>query len=162
MPFGSGSKSAQTPSESSQQSPSNKKGALQQTLAGLGAATQYRVYHKWRKVGQVAKKGMPHHSQVFICDTSGNELANFGLFGDSAGSVVYANEQHDPNNPYNTSTSYSPNPITVTGAQIDNALTSASLKCGPDYKLLHNNCQKFARLFMTALGAKHDRELFHP
>ena len=84
------------------------------------------------------------------------------MFGDSNDSVVHTGDQNDPNNPYHASTSYSPNPITVTDAQMDNALTSASLKCGPDYKLLHNNCQISARLFMTALGAKHDRELFHP
>ena len=162
MPFGIGSRSAQTPSESSQQSNSNVKGALQQTIAGLDAATQYKVYHKWRKVGNVAKKGMPHHSQIFICDVADNAISNFGLFGDDDGKVVYGDETEDPNNPYHVSTSYKPNPITVYGLQIEQALTRASLKCGPDYKLLHNNCQKFARLFMIELGASHSRELFHP
>ena len=42
------------------------------------------------------------------------------------------------------------------------AYISTCRKCGPEYKLLHNNCQKFGRLLMTALGASHSRELFHP
>lgn len=162
MPFGSGSKSAQTPSESSQQSKSNTKGALQAAAAGLDAGTQYQVYHKWRKVGSVAKKGMPHHSQIKIYNAANQQVADFGLFGDDNGSVVYGDDDDDPLNPYHTSSSYKPNPRTATGLQIEQAIASASLKCGPDYKLLHNNCQKFARLFMIALGSSHNRELFHP
>jgi hypothetical protein len=30
-----------------------------------------------------------------------------------------------------------------------------------DYDIFANNCQKYARLFMTELGAKHYRRLFH-
>ena len=162
MPFGIGSKSAQTPSESSQQSNSNTKGAFLHLIAGLNDATQYRVYHKWRKVGDVAQRGMPHHSQIFICNTADVEVLNFGLFGDANGMVEYCNDGNDPNNPYHTSTSYKPNPKVATGREITAAINRAQLKCGPNYKLLHNNCQKFARIFMTALGSSHSRELFHP
>jgi hypothetical protein len=162
MPFGSGSKSAQTPSESSQQSPSNTKGALQAAAAGLSPGMQYRVFHKWRKVGSVAKKGMPHHSQIFIVNAVDQAVRDFGLFADDNGNVVYQDDPVDQLTPYHTSTSYAPNPCIATGAKIEQAIASASLKCGPNYKLLHNNCQKFARLFMIALGSSHSRELFHP
>lgn len=161
MPFGLGSKSAQTPSESSQQSKSNTHNVAL-TIAGLDQNTQYRVYHMWRKVGSVAKRGMPHHSQIFITDLNDNWLRSLGLFANAQGMVVYEEEWNDPNNPYNLSTSYKPNPCVVTGQQIDQAVQDATLKCGPEYKLLHNNCQKFARLLMTALEASHNRELFHP
>lgn len=161
MPFGLGSKSAQTPSESSQQSKSNTNNVYQE-LAGLVQDQQYRVYHCWRKVGNVAKRGMPHHSQVFITDLNDQHVGNIGLFGDDDGMVVYVDDQNDPVNPYHVSTSYKPNPVTATGAEIEQAYIDTTRKCGPQYKLLHNNCQKFARLLMTALGASHNRELFHP
>jgi hypothetical protein len=165
MPFGSGSKSAQTPSESSQQSASNAGGpavVVAAMVAGLAHATQYRVYHKWRKVGSVAKRGMPHHSQIFITTLPDVDVVNFGLFADDDGNVVFESEDNDPVNPFHTSSSYNPNPKTATGLQIIQAVNATSIKCGPKYALLQNNCQKFARLLMTALGASHSRELFHP
>ena len=161
MPFGLGSKSAQTPSESSQQSPSNTHGVAQ-AMAGLDQNTQYRVYHMWRKVGSVAKRGMPHHSQLFVTDLNDNWLRSIGLFANDQGIVVYEEEWNDPVNPYNLSTSYRPNPCVATGNQIEQAIHDTMLKCGPEYKLLQNNCQKFARLLMTALGSSHNRELLHP
>ena len=162
MPFGIGSKSAQTPSESSQQSESNIRGAIRHGIAGIDQHTQYKVCHKWRKVGSVAKKGMPHHSQIFIYNMADNEIRNLGLFSDENGMVEYGKDVNDPLNPYHVSSSYEPNPCVVTGLEIEQAISSASLECGPNYKLLHNNCQKFARLLMTQLGASHSRELFHP
>lgn len=165
MVFGIGSKSAQTPSESSQQSPSNtdKTGRdVAGMLAGLDDGTNYKVYHKWRKVGSVAQRGMPHHSQIFVTDVNDADILNFGLFGTEDGTVVFASDDENAANPYHTSTSYRPNPVTATGQAIEQAFIRASRKCGPEYKLLHNNCQKFARLLMTELGASHDRELFHP
>lgn len=41
------------------------------------------------------------------------------------------------------------------------ACVATRQKPGPDYKLLHNNCQEFDRLFMTELGASHKRGFFH-
>jgi hypothetical protein len=161
-----GSKSAQTPSESSQQSKSNRDNAgahVGGQLNALDATTQYKVIHKWRKVGSVAKRGMPHHSQVFVTTMADVEILNFGLFGDEDGDVVFGDDTDDPvNNPYHASSSYRPNPIVATGHDIEQAYIKVRRQCGPEYKLLHNNCQKFARLLMTALGASHHRELFHP
>lgn len=160
-----GSKSAQTPSESSQQSTSNTDTAgahVGGKLNALDATTQYKVVHKWRKVGSVAQRGMPHHSQVFVTTLTDVEVLNFGLFGDQNGQVVFVDDTDDPVNPYHESSSYRPNPVTATGQVIEQAYIAVRRKCGPDYKLLHNNCQKFARLLMTELGASHHRELFHP
>ncbi|WP_156648869.1 hypothetical protein [Massilia sp. Leaf139] len=50
----------------------------------------------------------------------------------------------------------------ATGKQIKEAFLKARSQCGYDYRLLSNNCQTFARLFMLALGAKHERQLMHP
>lgn len=190
MRFGRGSRSAQTPSESSQESKSyanrdkDPLRRLQQIVARLIDDQEYKVFHKWRKVGatkrsmfgQLAHSVTPHHSQIFIhyksdlYDFLEYKVVDFGLFCGEDNYVVYE-EDHSGyddvdedyyNNAYRVSTSYSPNPCVVTGVQIKQALAAASLKCGPDYQLLHNNCQKFARLFMTALGSSHARGLFHP
>jgi hypothetical protein len=161
MPFGVGSRSAQTPNESIQQSRSNRVGGPAHAVAGLDDNTQYRVYHKWRKCGQVEQRGTPHHSQIFITDMNGNEVCNFGLFQNN-GVVVYGDDVDDPMVPYHVSSSYKPNPIVRTGLQIQQAVAATVVQCGPDYDLLYNNCQKFGRLFMTALGAAHSREFFHP
>lgn len=172
MPFGLGSRSAQTPSESSQQAQSNQyvagaggNDAAAVKVAGWIAALpagNYKVCHKWRKVGDDYVKGTPHHSQIFVTDLNDKVLFNFGLFSNSSGKVIFDDDKDRPTNPYKPSSSYSPNPLTVSQTALANAFTSVRAKCGADYKLLHNNCQKFGRLLMQALGAKHNRHLFHP
>lgn len=164
MPFGLRSRSAQTPSESSQQSKSNRsKADTGGRINGLDPAATYKVHHFWRKVGSVAKRGMPHHSQIFVATDTGEWILSFGLFGDDDGQVVFDSEWDDnPTNPYVLSSSYTPNPVTVTGAVLEQAFINCTRMCGPEYKLLHNNCQKFARLVMIELGAGHNRHLFHP
>ncbi|MBK8101099.1 MAG: hypothetical protein IPK26_28780 [Planctomycetes bacterium] len=164
MPFGSRSRSAQTPSESSQQSKSNRDpNGIGGQINGLDPAANYLVYHGWRKVGSVAKRGMPHHSQLFVQTEGGDWVLSFGLFGNDDGEIVIESEWDDnAANPYVWSKSYKPNPVTVTGAALEQAYIKVTRMCGPEYKLLHNNCQKFARLMMIELGAGHDRHLFHP
>lgn len=172
MPFGLGSRSAQTPSESSQQAQSNQyvaeaggNDAAALKVAGwieALAAGNYKVAHKWRKVGADYVKGTPHHSQIFVLDMNDNLLFNFGLFSDSVGKVIFTDDHDRPTNPYKTSSSYSPNPLTVSQTALATAFNKVRAQCGADYKLLHNNCQKFGRLLMQALGAKHNRHLFHP
>lgn len=162
-----GSRSAQTPSESSQDSRSNRGGGgdhhdIAGRLHALEDNTNYLVWHMWRKVGQVAQKGMPHHSQIYVTNNAGDEILNFGLFADGGGDVVFVVDEWTDDNPYNVSTSYKPNPVTVTGLVLHQQFIASVTMCGPKYKLLHNNCQKFARHLMTSIGAKHHRHLFHP
>ncbi|MGS4945247.1 hypothetical protein ACVDG3_07190 [Meridianimarinicoccus sp. RP-17] len=161
-----GSRSAQTPSESSQESRSNRGGGGDDTevagkLAALDDATNYTITHRWRKVGSVDVKGAPHHSQVFLQNAGGDLMFSFGLFADEDGKVVLI-EHFEPLERYHLSTSYKPNPVQKSGLEIKQAFAAAKQKCGPDYKLLHNNCQKFARIFMQTIGSKHHRHLFHP
>jgi len=62
---------------------------------------------------------------------------------------------------YRVSTSYSPNPVVKSGTEVLAAFDYAIDKTAERYNVLTNNCQKFARIFMTQLGAKHKRKLFH-
>jgi hypothetical protein len=164
MPFGFGSRSAQTPSESSADSNTDKAGRrIAGELDGINPDDPYKVYHKWRKTGGKPRRGMPHHSQIFVTTFLDNKpVLNFGLFQDDGQVVFLQEDSEDPANPYHVSSSYKPNPVIVRGDQIEDAFNFTCQQCGPKYKLLHNNCQKFGRILMTFLGASHDRELFHP
>lgn len=164
-----GSRSAQTPSESSQQAASNQLGEnnshyieLSGFLMGNESKT-YQVFHKWRKVGSASAPGAVHHSQIFVVDPDRDfEVQNFGLFSNSEGNVVFEKDNGFDTPEYHVSASYKPNPVQATGKEIVSALANCSARCGPKYKLLHNNCQKYARLVMTTLGAKHHRDPLHP
>lgn len=164
MPFGFGSRSAQTPSESSADSNIDTAGRqVAGLLDAINAKGRYKVYHKWKKVGGKPKRGMPHHSQIFVTTFEDDmPIVNFGLFAVGTQVMIRDVAGNDPTNPYHVSTSYKPNPVIVRGEQIEDAFNYTSQQCGPKYKLLHNNCQKFGRILMTFLGASHDRELFHP
>ena len=81
MVFGIGSKSSQTPSEGSQQAGSNtdREGRLLGgMLSAITPGRKYYVCHNWRKVGDVAKRGMAHHSQIFVTYSDGSAAVNFG------------------------------------------------------------------------------------
>jgi len=62
---------------------------------------------------------------------------------------------------YTASTSYSPNPVVKSGNELLAAYDHAVGSMAERYDTLTNNCQKFARIFMTRLGAKHNRHFFH-
>lgn len=163
---------SRTPNESIQESHSNtaagasgnglKTGAIDTGLVTeitklLRAGTQVRVSHRYRHF--TANPGLTdgHHSQLFVEDMAGEVLFNFGLWSDD-GKVVFgsdASEQY-----YKVSTTYTPNPVPVTPQKLLEAFLATRRKAGPDYKLLHNNCQKFGRLFMEELGATHSRKWF--
>lgn len=153
--------SAQTPSESSQDSSNHAAAATQ--VAGIIhalAAGNYRAVHVWKPTAP----GSPtHHSHIQIRDAGGEDLFHFGLF-DSGGMahIIGGPGTAQSRNGYTVSTSYRPNPAQVSDVQIAAAYATALNACGGKYRLLHNNCQKFARKFMTALGVKHHRKLFHP
>lgn len=153
--------SAQTPSESSQDSSNHAAAAT--TVAGIIeglAAGNYRAVHVWKPTAP----GSPtHHSHIQIRDDRGADLFHFGLFADGGIARIMGGPGTAPSrNGYAESDSYRPNPAQVTDVQIATAYTRALNACGGKYRLLHNNCQKFARKFMTALGVKHYRKLFHP
>lgn len=168
MPFGFSFKSkSRTPSERSQQSKSNLDTSGRNVagiLNGIDPQERIKVYHKWRKVGSKASKTAPHHSQIWVTTFPDDQpIVNFGLFQGDDGVVEFLQDEDDmPTNPYHVSSSYKPNPVIVRGEQLEDAFNYTSQQCGPKYKLLMNNCQKFGRILMTFLGASHDRELFHP
>jgi hypothetical protein len=106
---------------------------------------------------------MPHHSQIFVATGADVVVLNFGLFSNNGQVVFDVDGPELPTNPYHVSTSYRPNPVVnVTKETLLWAYLHTCQQCGPEYKLLHNNCQKFGRILMTNLGASHHRELFHP
>jgi hypothetical protein len=155
-----GSKSAQTPSESSQESSSSGAAATEVAghLNGLGAGN-YHVVHIWKPTAP----GSPaHHSQIQIRTTGDVPLFHFGLFNDDGKAVIMGGPgaAHSGSG-YTLSTSYKPNPMAVSKAQIEAAYQRALDSCGTKYGLLTNNCQKFGRKFMTALGSSHHRKMFH-
>lgn len=119
---------------------------------------QFRISHRFRHF--TANPGLlsAHHSQIFIQNMGGDILFNFGLWMNDSGKVVFGQDERQDF--YKESTTYKPNPVTVTPQRFLEAFLATRRKCGPDYKLLHNNCQKFGRLFMEELGAKHSRRLF--
>jgi hypothetical protein len=150
---GSSGRSAQTPSESSQSSSSSGTvDELDVRINQLVAGTQYQIYHVW--------KGKPHHSHIRLREFNGAPRINFGLFNSDGDATIVCKVVEG--NGYNVSASYRANPVLATGAQIAAAYTSAINACGGKYSLFGNNCQKFARLFMTNLGSVHRRQLFHP
>ena len=163
--FGIGSRSAQTPSESSQNSDDGGGGLDTSGIAGriqalVNAGTLCNVHHMWRKVTAGA---ITHHSQIFISNRANGFLVlNFGLWMGANGTVEFARDEDRKIRWYTQSDTYSPNPVPVTPLQLQQAFINTQQMCGPEYKLLHNNCQKFARLFMTQIGASHNRSLFHP
>ena len=173
-----GSRSAQTPNESIQQAGSyTDRNGVHQTAQGTMDRTAsilltlrwnhtYQVVHKWRKV---APGALAHHSHIFVYDQHGAHVVQFGVFRNRAGQTVFGWDggNHGPiaddgGVPYHVSSSYRPNPLQATGQDIAAAFVKTQDECGPEYSTLHNNCQKFARLFMTKLGARHHRSLFHP
>ncbi|WP_172319071.1 hypothetical protein [Paraburkholderia solitsugae] len=163
--FGIGSKSAQTPSESSQNSDAGGGGLDTSGIAGhiqalVNANMPCNVHHMWRKV---AAGAITHHSQIFVSNRGNGFLVlNFGLWMGDNDTVEFATDEAKNIKWYTQSDTYRPNPVSVTALALQQAFLNTRQKCGPDYKLLHNNCQKFARLFMTELGASHNRSLFHP
>lgn len=124
----------------------------------LRAGTQVSISHRFRHF--TANPGLTdvHHSQIFVENAGGDVLFNFGLWTDDSGKILFG--QDDRPEYYKTSSTYTPNPVNVSPQKFLEAFVATRRKCGPDYKLLHNNCQKFARLFMTELGATHSRKLF--
>ncbi|MCD9087846.1 hypothetical protein [Stenotrophomonas sp. SY1] len=161
-----GSRSAQTSNESAQNSDAGGGGAVENAVKGyitaaMNSGNPVQVHHMWRKLSRDGGFLTPHHSQLFVTNLNGVILFNFGLWSDEDGKVVFAEEQEKNIRHYTLSDTYSPNPVRVTPGQLMLAFLATKVKCGPDYKQLHNNCQKFGRLFMTELGAKHSRSLFH-
>lgn len=150
---GSSGRSAQTPSESSQASSSS--GNVDEIAVMLDQLTDganYRIYHVW--------KGRPHHSHIRLREHDDRPRMNFGLFNsDGVATLIWKIVEQ---NGYHISASYKANPVVASKAQIVAAYNSAISSCGGKYNLLNNNCQKFARLFMTNLGSVHQRQLFHP
>ncbi|MHB1736473.1 MAG: hypothetical protein ACYCQM_07880 [Acidithiobacillus sp.] len=160
-----GSKSAQTPIESRQDSRGGGasaecevKGKIE-SLIQTGK-TNIKVYHKWRGI---ALYHQVHHSQIFVKDSNDKDLLNFGLWSDDNGNVVFVPDDSESARWYKISNTYSPNPVILpSGVMLMTAFLNTVAKCGPNYAQLDNNCQKFGRLFMTELGASHKRSLFHP
>jgi len=158
-------KNALAPSEGSQHSKSNTaQGAdgrvsvfhCQGKLESLSENGVYPVMHAY------SKAGAGHHSHILIMTLDCQDvLFNFGLFGDQDGGAwIRMHPGVDERWAKETSGTYEPNPIAATKPQILAAFDAATAACGGKYKLLHNNCQKFAREFFTALGATHNREMF--
>lgn len=158
-------KNALAPSEPIQRSKSNTaRGAggavasvfeCQGKLDALADNGVYPVMHAFSKVG------VAHHSHIIIMTRDGQDaLFNFGLFDDNGSAWIRLRDGLDERWAKETSGTYEPNPIAATKPQILAAFDAATQACGGKYKLLHNNCQKFAREFMTALGSQHNRSLF--
>lgn len=161
-----------TPNESIQQSKSNTgagfsgqgrvtgpidSGIVAEISKLLKAGRQVKIRHRYRHFKKNAGKTDVHHSQIFVEDMAGNGLFNFGLWSDD-GKVVF--DQDERTDVYKDSTTYTPNPVAVTPQVFLAAFLATRRNCGPEYKLLHNNCQKFGRLLMEELGAKHSRRFF--
>jgi hypothetical protein len=124
----------------------------------LWAGLDVRVSHRFRHFTANPRLTSVHHSQLFVETMGGDVLFNFGLWTDDSGKILFG-QDYKPEY-YKVSTTYTPNPVPITAQRLLEAFVATRRKCGPDYKLLHNNCQKFARLFMEELGASHSRRLF--
>jgi hypothetical protein len=154
----SSSSSSSSSAATTHETYSRTAGAIRGKLSTHG---QYTVTHKWRKIDGCNLPGAPHHSHIFVTSQFG-EAYDFGLFSGEKGKVVFEPIEEDHNNPFRISTSYEPNEVMKSGEEIEAAFHAARAKCGWDYNFLTNNCQKFAREFMIALGSTHKRQFFHP
>lgn len=172
MPFNIFGSRSNTPNESIQESNSNTAGGytghgmttgridsaiVAEISKILKAGGQIKVVHRYRHFTKDPGLLDNHHSQIFIKNASGGDLFNFGLWSGDGDKVYFSD---DSPKYYKDSTTYDPNPVTVTPQVFLNAFLAVRRKCGPDYKLLHNNCQKFARLLMEELGSTHKRRFF--
>ena len=131
---------------------------------------QLYVTHMWKynPGGMFGGLIKSHHSMVMVSRQGfgGNIIPVFHIDlvhtknTNRAWVRVFKASQH-PINGYSVSSSYSPNPIVKSGNEILAAYDHAVDMMAKQYDTLTNNCQKFARLFLTQLGAKHHRKLFH-
>lgn len=173
MPFNIFGSRSNTPNESIQQSNSNtaagytgqgaRTGSIDQDLVAeitrvMRSGGNIKIVHCYRHF--TANPGLlsSHHSQLFVMDAADEILFNFGLWTNDDGKVVFGMDERFEF--YKPSSSYSPNPVVVSTTTFLTAFLATRRKCGPDYKLLHNNCQKFARLLMEELGSTHKRRFF--
>jgi hypothetical protein len=125
---------------------------------------QYRVCHKWKANARILAFTV-HHSAIQIDDMGNNCICTLEVVNSSThpgdAMVILTKNPKSAADGYVPSKSYKPNPVVVTGADIANAYTASRDQMALDYDIFANNCQKYARLFMTELGAKHYRRLFH-
>lgn len=129
----------------------------QAKLESLDDNGVYPVVHMFRQVG------IAHHSHIVILSRDARSaLFNFGLFDDKGSAWIRSRPGLDENWAKEVSGTYEPNPIAATKPQILAAFDVATQACGGKYSMLLNNCQKFARVFFTALGASHNRDMFRP
>lgn len=129
------------------------------------------VTHMWKHNEGGALGGLlkSHHSKLVVSRENfrGNtlpvfyiDLVHFKTNKEKAMIRVYKAADHTIAG-YTQSTSYSPNPIIKSGNEIVTAFNYTVGMMASRYDVLTNNCQKFGRIFMTQLGAKHQRQLFH-
>ena len=134
--------------------------------AHFNDTTQYEVRHCWKKLPKIG-----HHSHLEM--RAGNQVVTVGMVnwknpktGEFSGIALILIGKKRLISPQSTdyyvSISYWPNPLKgKSGKEIKAALSEASKKCSDDYDSLKNNCQKFARIVMTELGARHTPIPFH-
>ena len=166
--------SAQTSNESEQDKNTEgnalANGRSKLTGFPLHAWNQLHITHMWKynPGGMFGGLIKSHHSLVKVSRQgfSGNLVPVFyiDLVHTSSSMTawirVYKASEKELNG-YTQSSSYSPNPIVKTGTELLTAYDHAVAMMAKDYDTLTNNCQKFARIFMTQLGSKHRRNFFH-
>ncbi|MEN8150293.1 MAG: hypothetical protein ABFS86_10745 [Planctomycetota bacterium] len=123
-----------------------------------------KVHHVWKPNGKLWGLTTSHHSHIQVNDGNDKPYFHIGMFNSDGKATVMLRpgKVTSSSYKYKDSTSYKPNPIETTGEDISMAFDFAMEMCAGDYGLLKNNCQKFARIMMTQLGAKHHRSVFHP
>jgi hypothetical protein len=166
--------SAQTCNESKQDSNTDGNplalGRKKITGFPLHLWNQLHVTHMWKynPGGMFGGLIKSHHSLVKVSRQgfSGNIVPVFYIDlvpSPSTGRAwirVYKASEKELNG-YTQSSSYTPNPIVKNGNELLAAYDHAVNMMAKEYDTLTNNCQKFARIFMTQLGSKHKRNFFH-
>lgn len=169
-----GFKSAQTSNESQQDSNTEGKplaaGRRTITKFPLHLWSDLSVTHMWKHNpgGMFGGLIKSHHSMICVSRRgfNGNLLPVFYIdlvLTRQTGRAwvrVKRASQGAPNG-YTTSQSYTPNPVVKSGNEILAAYDHAVDMMAEQYDTLTNNCQKFARIFMTQLGARHNRRFVH-
>jgi len=113
------------------------------------AADGFKVYHI-RKGKMIA-----HHSHIRITTAADRPICNIGLFRKDGKACIVGKTIESLG--YTESDSYDPNPLTVQLRDLIAAFDEAVLQCDGKYSITSNNCWKFARVFMTHLGATHNK-----
>lgn len=104
-------------------------------------------------VTHTRKGKIAHHSHIRIRTARNEPVFNIGLFYVDGEATIMC--RMDERHGYRASDSYAPNPLKVSNAKLKQAYDFAVGECGGKYHIYSNNCQKFARILMTQLGAIH-------